>query len=273
MNETYGRIPEGVEIKFFDNEGQTAEDQLPFVALNGIGAGVDAWGGFMEAFRRETVAIDVAGASRCANWASMARYSDELVRMLDCMDADKVDLLGVSWGGALAQETAVRHGDRIGRLVLAATMPGATSFPGTLEALRLLSTSDRSSDEFYSKAGVVFGGDIRRDPELLKHSGVKREIDPVTYGRQKRAIMTWPHGLPRLALVQNPTLIMAGQDDPIAKPVNALMMRAVMRRARLHLIRGEDGGGHLFLHTRPAASAAVVERFLEAGERPLRQTA
>ena len=58
--------------------------------------------------------------------------------------------------------------------------------------------------------------------------------------------------------LQQPTLILAGRDDPIVPTVNSRIMVRIMRNARLEMI--DDG--HLFMVTRPAETAAIIEKFL-----------
>jgi poly(3-hydroxyoctanoate) depolymerase len=60
--------------------------------------------------------------------------------MLDQLGYDSVDVLGVSWGGALAQQFAHRHRDRCRRLILVSTRTGAIMVPGRLSALLALAS-------------------------------------------------------------------------------------------------------------------------------------
>ena len=63
---------------------------------------------------------------------------------------------------------------------------------------------------------------------------------------------------PWLRSLTQPTLILAGTDDPIVPSLNARIMARIMPNARLKLI--DDG--HLFMLTRPGETAAIVEDFL-----------
>ena len=62
-------------------------------------------------------------------------------------------------------------------------------------------------------------------------------------------------------MLRQPTLAMAGSDDPIVPLINARILTLLIRRARLTVI--DDG--HLFLVTRPRQSATLVKRFLQGG--------
>lgn len=266
-------IPEGVKTQFFEPTVTSADNPRLLVLVNGIGAGVDNWGSFPECLDRLSYAIDVSGAKSCEKWPSMAKYSRAVIETLDAIDPDvhmgsqpesgKVDILGLSWGGALVQETAVKYGDRLGSIVLAMTIPGLGSIMPKPVAIRALSSPDRTSPKFMEIAGDVYGGDVRRDPSLLAAAGITRKIDREAYDRQKRAVMTWPNSLRRLRRIDNPALVIGGKDDPIAHPINAKMIAWAIRGSELELIPEEEGGGHLFLHTRPQESADIVVDFLD----------
>ena len=273
--EVSNTIPHGVEVRQFGLETQdvpenTATDQNDqrrlLVLLNGIGAGVGNWGQFPDALNRPCTAIDVSKAASCTRWPKMADYSQAFIDTLDSIGHDKVDLLGLSWGGALAQEVAIRHGNRIGSLALVATLPGRMSLPPKMRAIRALSSSDRSQATFQLIAGSVYGGDIRTRPDLLKDIGINRIIDPEVYRRQKRAVIMWNSSVLRLTGIEIPTLVIAGADDPIARPINARIIAAAIKNSELHIVPANEGGGHLLLHTRPDESAAVINRFLDKNQ-------
>ena len=268
-------IPEGVVVRQFGLETQeipenTETDQIDqrrlLVLLNGIGAGVDNWGQFAAALNRPCKAIDVSKAVSCNRWPKMVDYSHAVMKTLDSFGHDKVDVLGLSWGGALAQEVAIRHGNRIGNLALVATLPGRTSFPPEIQAIMALNSPDRSQATFQLIAGSVYGGDIRTQPDLLNNIGNNRIIDPKAYQRQKLALITWNSSVLRLTNIDVPTLVIAGEDDPIARPINARMIAAVIKNSELHIVPAIEGGGHLLLHTRPHESAVVINRFLDKNQ-------
>ena len=78
------------------------------------------------------------------------------------------------------------------------------------------------------------------------------------YLAQLYAIAGWT-SLPWLSRLRQPTLVIAGDDDPIVPLVNGRLLNRLIPDARLHVV---DGGGHLFLLERPAEIADLVTRFL-----------
>jgi poly(3-hydroxyalkanoate) depolymerase len=188
-------------------------------------------------------------------------------RMLDALGYDRVDVLGVSLGGVIAQQLAHQAPRRVRRLVLAATGPGLGSLPGSPSVLLALATPRRyyQPDYYRRVAGRIYGGQARRDPDALLHGSVARFVERPSirgYLGQLYAISGWT-SLPWLRSLRQPTLVLAGDDDPIVPLVNGRILARCIPNARLRVVRG---GGHLFLLEHPARMAAVVAGFLKAEE-------
>jgi poly(3-hydroxyalkanoate) depolymerase len=239
----------------------------PLLLLNGIGASLE----LLEPFRRElreseTIAIDApgTGGSDALAFPLRLRGIARLIsRSLDLLGYREVDVLGVSWGGALAQELARRHPERVRRLVLAATSPGWIGVPPSLTALSVLATPRRyySLSYFEKVAPALYGGAVRENPELLREHGHLRFIRPPSmrgYFWQLFATYGWT-SLPWLHRIDRPTLVLAADDDPIAPVANARLIARLIPGARLRVI---PNGGHLFLLTHARELAPVVEDFL-----------
>jgi len=240
----------------------------PLLLLNGLGASFE----LLEPFRRaltaiETIAIDVPGTGGSEATLLPRRLgaiADLVTRALGLLGYREVDVLGISWGGILAQELARRHLRRVRKLVLVATSPGWLSVPGRPEALWALATPRRyySRSYFERVAPMLYGGAARTNPRLLEEHGHLRFIRPPSlrgYLWQLVAGWGWT-SLPWLHRIDRPALVLAADDDPLVPLVNARIIAARLPNARLHVI---PGGGHLFLVTHAAGIAPLLERFLE----------
>jgi poly(3-hydroxyalkanoate) depolymerase len=183
--------------------------------------------------------------------------------LLDQLGHERADVLGISWGGGLAQQFALRRPDRVRRLVLVATAPGALMVPGRPRVLRHLLTPRRHRDPEYAArfAGELYGGSVRKDPVLardLLHATTR--LGPARgYFYQLIASIAWT-SLPWLPRLRRPTLILAGDDDPIIPLVNARIMHGLIPRSQLHIYHG----GHLELAADAERLASAVEAFLDA---------
>jgi poly(3-hydroxyalkanoate) depolymerase len=242
----------------------------PLLLINGIGATGDLFRPFRHHLRdRETIAFDapgVGGSPETLMPRSMRQLAGVVAGLIDELGHDRVDVLGLSWGGALAQELAHRHPRSVRRLILAATMPGVTSVPGRPIAMSILMSPARYYSPEYLRrvAPTLYGGDIRRHPRLLAEHADLRAAQPPTrlgYVHQLTAIQRWT-SLPWLHRVRHRTLVLAGDDDPIVPLVNGRIMAGRIPAGRLHVV---EGGGHLFLFTRAEEIAGVVRGFLLSG--------
>jgi poly(3-hydroxyalkanoate) depolymerase len=237
----------------------------PLLLFNGVGANLELVEPFVTAMPDvEIVIFDIPGVGGSPTpilpyrFSSQARLADKLLAELGY--AGQVDVLGVSWGGALAQQFAHLFPRRCRRLVLAATSPGAVMIPGRLSVLLKLVNPRRYRDPAYLNAvgAELYGGGYRRDPRLLRDHG--RHMRPPRgrgYVYQLLAGWGWS-SLWWLRGLRQPTLVMHGADDPIIPLINARILSWLIRRSVLYVI--DDG--HLFLVSRAAEAASVVRRFL-----------
>jgi len=261
-----------VQIKLYDVDGQTLRVGIrhgertspPLLLFNGIGANIELVEPFLQALDGpEAIIFDVPGVG--GSPAPKLPYRPSTLtrltaRLLDQLGYDQVDVLGVSWGGALAQQFAFQQPRRCRRLVLAATSPGSLMVPGKLTVLLKMATPRRYKDPDYMNriAGDIYGGALRSSPELVrKHLRHVRWSSDYGYYLQLIAGIGWS-SLPWLRLLRHPTLVMAGSDDPIVPAVNGRILAALIPNARLVTI--DDG--HLFLVTSARESAQRIAKFL-----------
>jgi poly(3-hydroxyalkanoate) depolymerase len=255
---------EGLVLRVGIRRGDKARP--PLLLFNGIGANIELVEPFLKALDGpEAIVFDVPGVGGSPSpWlpyrpSTLARRSAQL---LDQLGHEQVDVLGVSWGGALAQQFAFQQGKRCRRLVLAATSPGHLMIPGKLTVLLKMATPRRYNDHHYMKrvAGHIYGGALRTSPELVhKHLRHVRWASDYGYYLQLLAGFGWT-SLPWLRLLAQPTLVMAGTDDPLVPVVNGRILASLIPDARLVTI--DDG--HLFLVTSAKESAAMISKFLSS---------
>jgi poly(3-hydroxyalkanoate) depolymerase len=239
----------------------------PLLLINGIGASLELLEPIRTAFAGlQTIAFDAPGAGHSSvPWVplSLRKIARVVEEMLSRLGFAQVDVLGVSWGGALAQEFTRLYPHRVRRLILAATSAGWIGFPPNPVAAVLIATPLRYWSLSYLEciAGRVYGGELRENPELLREHGYYRMVRPPSftgYLGQAVALVGWT-SLPWLWRLTQPTLILAGDDDPITPLCNARIMARLIPNSRLHVI---EGGGHLTLLTRTDEVAPAIVDFL-----------
>jgi 3-oxoadipate enol-lactonase len=193
---------------------------------------------------------------------SMAGYADDAAELMDQIGWDQALVVGVSFGGMVAQELALRHPHKVRRLVLACTSPGGAggaSYPfhqidhmDRLERSRLLiPISDTRRDDAWAKAHPELYEQIlamgAADPfadEPGHAMGARRQLEA------RAAHDTWE----RLPDITCPTMIAAGRYDGIALPAAQERMAGRIPGARLQFF----DGGHLFLIQDRSAIPAMV---------------
>jgi poly(3-hydroxyalkanoate) depolymerase len=239
----------------------------PLMLFNGIGANAELAEPFMcEMGDVETVMFDIPGVghsppptlpyrpSTVARWAA---------GVASALEYDRIDVAGVSWGGAMAQQFAHQFPERCRRLILAATAPGVLMVPGKPSILWKMASPRRYMDPKYmeSIAGQLYGGKFNLDPSLApKHTANMKGSSNLGYIYQLLAIAGWTSA-PWLPWLKQPTLIVMGLDDPIVPLVNGRILARLIPNSRLKIMPC----GHLFIVTMPWETAAMFTRFLDEG--------
>jgi poly(3-hydroxyalkanoate) depolymerase len=239
-----------------------ARSQPPMLFFNGIGANLELTIGLGDMFAdREILTFDVPGVglSPVTQWPyrhwMLARWTRKL---LDLYNMERVDVMGVSWGGALAQQFAFQYRSRVNRLILCATSSGMTMIPGKPASLSRMTDTRRYTDPEFMRANfATLYGDVA-DPSADNHIDNLMPPDPKGYIYQLLAFAGWS-SLPFIRFLKMPTLVMMGNKDSIVPLVNGQILAWALPDARLHVV---DGGGHLFLVTRAAETADVIRGFL-----------
>lgn len=200
---------------------------------------------------------------------SMADYADDAAALMDALGWDRAHVLGVSFGGMVAQHLALRHPERVDRLVLACTSSGGAGG----SSYDLLAVDDLPDDERIRTVLRVF--DSRNDPDadppvyapmfdvlapLMSQPRLNAD-DPGAAGGARRQLEardghdTWD----RLGEISAPTFVIGGRYDLQAPPENLENLTAALPHARMELF----DGGHMFLLQDPTAWQAIVSFLAE----------
>ena len=199
---------------------------------------------------------------------TMADYADDAAALLDHLGWPRANVIGVSFGGMVAQELVLRHPARVRRLVLACTSPGGaggSSFPfheiehlkGVARARYMIPISDTRRDdawatahpEAYEKLVEMAAADPFAD-EPGRADGAHRQLDA------RAGHDTWAR-LPQIAC---PVLVAAGRYDGIAPLDIQTRLAGRIPGARLQVFEG----GHLFMIQDRTATPAMAAFLLES---------
>src|SRR5579859_77425 len=149
--------------------------RTPLLLMNGIGVNLEVLQSFVDALDPaiEVIRFDVPGTGGSPPPLIPYRFSvlaRLVTKMLDQLGYQQVDVLGISWGGALAQQFAFQYPRRCRRLILVSTGTGALMVPGRPSALAQLATPRRYQDPSHLMdiAGELYGGSVRTQPEYAR---------------------------------------------------------------------------------------------------------
>jgi pimeloyl-ACP methyl ester carboxylesterase len=227
---------------------QVSGEGPPLLLVGGLWGQVPMWDPllpWLAGFR--TIAFDPPGIGDTElprRPYRIPRLAAFAAAVLDTVGVSRAHVLGVSLGGAVAQQLARSYPDRVDRLVLVSTSTGLLSLPGRPSALArlLLPTAYTSSTRLERAAGPMFGGRLRAQPELVHRWHLRPPAHARAYAYRLAGIAGWT-SLPWLRRLTAPTLVVHGDDDPIVPAANARLLAAALPDARLHLVPG----GHLLL--------------------------
>ena len=241
--------------------------RTPLLLMNGIGVNLEVFPPFVDVLdpALEVIRFDVPGTGGSPaprnpyNFSALAKL---VTQMLDQLGYQQVDVLGVSWGGGLAQQFAYQFPERCRRLILGSTGTGAFMVPGHPSALMKIATPRRYQDpaEMAQMAGEIYGGKIRKQPALAREFAQTAYLGSrLGYLYQLLGPAGWT-SIFWLSKLRQPTLILHGDEDPLVPVANAKIMHRLIPHSKLYIFHD----GHLGLGTSAQELAPVVDQFLSA---------
>ena len=213
----------------------------------------------------DLVAYDQRGLGRSAKpdvAYTMADYADDAAALMDHLGWESAPVIGLSFGGMVAQELVLRHPAKVERLVLGCTSPGGAggaSYPfhaiqhltGEARAKHLIPVSDTRRDEAWAKANpdsyaqfVAMGAADPYAGEPGRAMGARRQLEA------RAGHDTWD----RLGQIACPVLIAAGRYDGVALPKTQENLAGRIPGAELQFF----DGGHMFMIQDRAAMPAMI---------------
>jgi pimeloyl-ACP methyl ester carboxylesterase len=242
----------------------TGESALhpPLIVLTGIGMNLELFDPVAAAFpERRIIGVEMPGVGATPDPLlpyTMSSMALTLSAVLDELGIAEADVMGMSWGGALAQQFAFQHRHRTRRLALVATSAGATMFPTNLKTLlHLLNPAELTLEKTLKRnLGVLYAGGGSGQRISLNAA---RPPSAMGWACQLGAFSTWS-SLPFLPLLDLPVLVMGDEDDQVVPACNARMLAKAIPGSRLEMFRQ---GGHLFVLSQRDKFAAKMREFLD----------
>lgn len=243
---------------------------LPLLFFNGIGANIELVAPFARQLgERDFVIFDMPGIGESPDPVlpyNPITMSQTAAALMTDLGYDRMDVMGVSWGGAMAQHFAMQYPARVERLILAATTAGWMMMPGKLSALTKMANPRRYIDPDFMTThfATLYGG---KTDGAGGHVGRIRPPSGLGYFYQLLAMVGWTSAPLLPFLLKAETLVIMGEEDNIVPVINGRFLASLIPDAELKII---PDGGHLFLVSQAEESLAIINEFLD---RPRAQAA
>ncbi|MBV7266875.1 alpha/beta fold hydrolase [Erythrobacter sp. WH131] len=242
-------------------------DQPPILFFNGIGANIEAVAPFAATLsERGFIMFDMPGVGESPD--PVVPYNPFTIswtasQLLNNLGIDEVDVMGISWGGGIAQHFAMQHPGRTRRLVLIATSAGMLMIPGSPKALSKMANPRRYVDADYmiKNFETLYGEGLGKTSGKKGHMALLKPPSPRGYMYQLLCMLGWTSAPALPFLLRKKTLIMMGDDDAIVPLANGKFLSWLIPNSEMVVMKG---GGHLFLLSHKDESVEAIRDFLDA---------
>jgi pimeloyl-ACP methyl ester carboxylesterase len=225
----------------------------PLLLIMGLGASALGWQSQIPTFSQHVrvIAYDNRDAGRSDKIDAgyrMADMADDAAGLLGHLGIDSAHVYGVSMGGMIAQELALRHPQRVRSLVLGCTSPCLLAIPPSEKAVRDITEAEelpvreafeRTAWMGYSDAFLATG----KDDLWLRAQAEAGLMPPLEAWRRQYTAVAGFDARARVDQIRAPTLVMTGDDDPLVPPENSHFLAERIPGAELTIF---PGGRHAF---------------------------
>jgi len=259
----------GSHTVFYDDYGAGH----PVLFMSGLGSTRLGWWKQIEPFSRKFRVINMdnrdAGDSALGTGPyTIADMSEDTAGVIKNLNLGRTSIIGISMGGMIAQELAIRHPELVDKLVLVSTTAGGpTGVNAKPEIAALLMRAGEESIEtrvrrtFTAIAGEGYMAKHPEDLDQIVKNSIAKPMSLESYQRQLGAcIAHWSKGVAdRLSQIAAPTLVVHGDYDPLIPYANGKYLAEHIKGAWLITF---PGVGHLSMIESPERFNREVIEFL-----------
>lgn len=243
----------------------------PILLINGYSAPLDFWDPTLVerlATNHTVITFDNRGIGNTTSGIkkfSIPQFAEDTSGLMDALNIKKADIIGWSMGGMIAQELVLSNPEKVGRLIIYASICGGNqSVSQSPEVLKVFSNQSGSTIERLQKfLPLLFPEQWRHDnPNLINELPKSDEETPIkTLNLQTEAITNWTGTCNRLGNITQPTMVLVGTDDDLTVPPNSILIAGKIPGAWLIQIKG---GGHAMMMQFPEKFSNIVDTFLKS---------
>jgi pimeloyl-ACP methyl ester carboxylesterase len=256
--------------------GDATTDAVPLLFLQHFRGNLDNWDpNLVDAIaqQREVILVDYAGVGGSSGRprTDVTAGAQDILAFTDALGLRRIDLLGFSLGGFVAQEVTLIRPQLVRRLILAGTGPqgGADMHGFTPDVYALAAPDEPTGDDLVSLFFSPSQHSTAKGWEFIQRIFTRQEdrdepTDLRARDAELDAITKWgvpdPTRLNRLAAIKQPVLAANGENDIMVPTKNTELLGKHLPNATVKIY---PDSGHGFLFQYPAEFAAEVNTFLE----------
>lgn len=236
----------------------------PLLLIAGSGASMDMWDPIVLkqlSINHTVVIFDNRGKGQTSAGTiknmTMSQFANDTAGLIDALGfKEPIDILGVSFGGFIAQELALLHPNQVDKLMIyASDCDGKIAVPS-----RPAPFAATPIDQAKIVADMIFPQQWKKEhPNYLSYMPIVPIPSLKAIQLEIQAISSWKGTCDRLSNISKPTLVIAGTDDAIVPPTYSLPLAQKIPGAWLVQIKG---GGHGLMYQYPHQFTAILETFL-----------
>jgi len=248
----------------------------PLLLIQGLGFSAALWYRILPALeqRHRVIRYDARGIGRSdvpEGPYSVDLMATDAMAVLDAAGVDRAHVFGCSLGGIVAQEVAIRHGDRVQGLILCCTHPAGTAavWPDEAVMAMLRNRATLPREEAIRASIPVAYADTTPQDWIEEDVRLRLELPTTETGYMGQLMAGLGYGgtIDRLPTVTVPTLVITGDRDQMVPPANTDLLADALPNATKVVV---PGAGHVIFTDAPHALTAAMLEFLDGVTSPAR---
>jgi pimeloyl-ACP methyl ester carboxylesterase len=265
-----GKVELNGQIIYWESHGEG----IPLILVMGIGYDATLWDLHQVLFFSkyfQTITFDnrdVGRSSMAGNPYTISDMADDLLGLMDELNLKKAHLLGLSMGGMICLDFAIRYPERINKLILTGT--GAANKRSKFDPISVWSfvkSNDMGGYNFAAQQFIwLFSNNFLRnhqavDQTLQLLASNPNPVSKESFQRQANAYINFDV-LDKLSYIKAPTLMISGEQDILTPPWICREVADGITRSKFHLVTG-DGSSHALPLERPDDFNKIAFDFLK----------
>eukprot|EP00127_Corallochytrium_limacisporum_P002797 Clim_evm10s141 gene=Clim_evmTU10s141 len=268
----------GIQLAYWLRQGAN-NTRLPLVLIHGLGCTNNDWGDFVSKFptERTVITLDNRGIGESTvpeQPFTLADMADDVASLLDHLQIKEAAVMGVSMGGMIAENFAIKYADRCKKLILGCTTFGGKETVASKESKEFFKMQQRMLQEKWDRERGTRESMKFAFPEAWRKANPERyEWEIQNQLKSRRTAKGYMYHImaiqghdmkDELHKIECPTLVIHGTEDHVIPVENGKLVSMCIKQSVFAQLNGE---GHNFWASAGEPSARAIETFIEQSSR------